>query len=124
MSQNANLTGTGVTFEVLGSTSLVGNGTINITAPISPSTNPYLGILFYQPASNTNSISLVGNAGSTLEGVIYAPTAAVNLNGNAGSTIYTDYVVSSLSLNGNASLLSYAALAGSVNPLTAPRLVE
>jgi hypothetical protein len=121
---NANLTGIGVTFEVLGSTSLAGNGTINITAPTSPTTNPYLGILFYQPATNTSSLSLVGNAGSTLEGVIYAPTAAVSLNGNAGSTIYTDYVVSSLSLNGNASLLSYGALAGTSTPLLSARLVE
>jgi len=121
---NANLTGIGVTFEVLGSTSLAGTGTINITAPTSPTTNPYLGILFYQPTSNTNSISLVGNAGSTLEGVIYAPTSAVSLNGSAGSTIYIDYVVSSLSLNGNASLLSYAALAGTSTPLLSARLVE
>lgn len=117
---NQALSGTGVTFYLLGKTSLTGNVSVDLSAPTSGS---YNGMLFYQPASNTNSMSLVGNSGSRLEGVIYAPTAKVSLTGNSGSQIYTDFVVSSLSLVGNASFQDYAAVNGA-GPLTAARLVE
>ncbi len=118
---NATLTGTNVTLDLLGSSNLTGNGILNLSAP---TTGTYSGILIYQPSSNNNAISLVGNSGSTLEGTIDAPSAAVSFTGNSGSSIYTDFVVSSLTLTGNASFKSYAALAGSAPPLTAAKLVE
>lgn len=118
---NISLTGTGVTLDLLGSTSLPGNLSLNLTAPTS---GAYSGIVIYQPASNTNTINLTGNSGSTLKGVIYAPGAAVDLTGNSGSTIYTDFVAKSLTLTGNATFQSYAASPGSASPLTSARLVE
>jgi hypothetical protein len=56
---------------------------------------------------------------------MYFPTAAFSLTGNSGTAIYTDFVVSSLSLVGNASFNDYASLGSAVNsPLTVVSLVE
>jgi Flp pilus assembly protein TadG len=117
---NVTLTGTGVTLDLLGSTSIPGNVGLNLTAPTS---GTYNGVVIYQPLSNTNPLSLTGNSGSTFEGIVYAPGAAVTLTGNSGSTLYTDFVAQSLSLVGNASLNSYASINGN-SVLTAVRLVE
>jgi hypothetical protein len=117
---NVTLTGTGVTLDLLGSSSFPGNATLNLTAPTS---GTYNGVVIFQPSTNTNSISLVGNSGSTLKGIVYAPGAAVTLTGNSGSTIYTDFVAKSLSLVGNASFNSYASINGN-SVLHAVRLVE
>ena len=116
---NVSLSGTGVTLDLLGNVNITGNATLDLTAP---TTGAYAGILVYQ--TSANNLNLTGNAGSTLEGVIYAPNAAVNFTGNSASTIYTDFVVQSLTLVGNSSFQSYAALPGSVNPITAATLVE
>ncbi len=117
---NVSLSGTGVTLDLLGSTSIPGNVALNLAAPTS---GAYNGVVIYQPLSNTNSLSLTGNSGSTFEGIVYAPGAAVTLTGNSGSTLYTDFVAHSLSLVGNASLNSYASINGN-SVLTAVRLVE
>jgi hypothetical protein len=81
------------------------------------------GVVIWQPASNTNTIQLIGTPGSTLDGIVYAPTAPLSLQGHAGATIALNFVVSSLALQGDASLTDY----NQVNPnnlLTVARLVE
>ncbi len=118
---NSSITGTGVTLILLGSSSLTGNVSLDLTAPTS---GTYDGILIDQPSSNTDPLTFTGNASSTLEGVIYAPDAAVTLTGNSGSNFYTDFVVGSLTLTGNAGFNDYAAIAGNNTPLTAVKLVE
>lgn len=118
----ATLSGSGVTIVLLGATNLQGTPTLNLTAP-NDVTNPYNGLLFYQPPSNTNTLNLIGNASSTLAGIVYAPAAPVALQGNAGATISLDFVVNNLSLIGNATLTDYSK----INPsdiLTSIRLVE
>jgi Flp pilus assembly protein TadG len=117
---NTTLSGTGVTLYLLGSTSLSGNVTLNLTAPTS---GTYSGVLLYEAASDIKPISLVGNAGSTFKGIVYAKNAAVDLKGNGSSSIYTAFVVKSLSLVGNASLQDYASLNGS-SVLSSVKLVE
>jgi Flp pilus assembly protein TadG len=110
----------GVQLVLYGATSMGGNTTMTLTAL---SGDPYDGILIWQPASNTNTLQLIGNPGSSLTGIVYAPTATVDLQGNAGAIIAVDFVVKNLSLHGNATLTSYA----SVNPnsaLQTVRLVE
>lgn len=117
---NVSISGTGVTFDLLGSTSLTGNGTLNLSAPTS---GTYNGVLFYQPSTNSSTMSLTGNSGSNIQGIVYAPSAAVTLTGNSGSQLYTDFVVSTLTLTGNPSFQDYAVMNGS-SVLTSPRLVE
>jgi hypothetical protein len=117
---NVSLTGTGVTLVLEGSTSLPGNVSLNLSAPTS---GTYNGVLIDQPSTNTNPLALTGNSGSIFKGIVYAPNAAVTLTGNSGSSIYTDFVVKSLALVGNASLNDYASINGS-SVLAAVRLVE
>ncbi len=117
---NATITGTGVTLIFLGSTSFNGNVTLNLTAP---TTGTYNGLLFFQPSSNVNSLTLNGNAGSVLHGIMYFPAAALTMNGNAGMSIYTDLVVKSLAMNGNVSFQDYAAI-NPASPLASIGLVE
>ncbi len=118
---NVTLTGTGVTLYLLGSTDLTGNVILDLTAPTS---GTYNGILIDQPASNSQTLSLAGHAGSTLQGIIYAPGANVSFTGNSDSNVYANFVVSSLTLVGNAAFNDYATIAGNNTPLTAARLVE
>jgi hypothetical protein len=117
---NVSLTGTGVTLVLEGSTSIPGNVSLNLTAPTS---GTYNGVLIDQPSTNTSPLALTGNSGSIFKGIVYAPNAAVTLTGNSGSTIYTDFVVKSLALVGNASLNDYASINGS-SVLAVVRLVE
>jgi Flp pilus assembly protein TadG len=117
---NVTVTGANVTLDLLGSSTFPGNTALNLTAPTS---GTYNGVLIYQPSSNTNLISLTGNSGATLKGIVYAPNAAVSITGNSGSSIFADFVTKSLSLVGNASFNDYASInANSV--LTSVKLVE
>lgn len=118
---NVSMAGTGVTLVLLSSTSFTGNAALNLSAPTS---GTYNGILIYQPSSNTDNLSLTGNAGSTLKGIIYAPASKVTFTGNSGSNVYADFVVKSLTLTGNAGFNDYASVAGDNTPLTAAKLVE
>jgi hypothetical protein len=118
---NASLIGTDVTLILEGSTTIPANVIMNLTAPTS---GPYNGIVMFQPSSNSSALSIAGNAGSTIKGVIYAPNAPVTFTGNAGATLYTDFVTKSLTLAGNASFNSYASLSGVSPPIQSARLVE
>jgi Putative Flp pilus-assembly TadE/G-like len=119
LSGTATLDGSaGVQLVLYGTTSMGGSTILDLTG-----SDAYGGIVIWQPASNTSPLNLIGNPGSTIDGIVYAPTAAVSLQGNAGATITVDFVVGTLSLAGNATITSYA----SVNPnsaLKTVRLVE
>jgi hypothetical protein len=104
---------------------LVLYGGINMGGNTNMTLNPMSqgGVVIWEPAPNTSPLNLVGNPGSDLEGIVYAPTAPVSLQGHAGATIRVNFVVSSLALQGDATLLDY----NQVNPnnlLTVARLVE
>jgi hypothetical protein len=118
LSGTATLNGSaGVQLVLYGATNMGGTTTLDLT-PSSPG-----GVVIWQPASNTNTMNLIGTPGSTLQGIVYAPTAPVTLQGHAGATIALNFVVSSLALQGDATLTDY----NTVNPssiLTTARLVE
>jgi hypothetical protein len=117
---NASVTGTDVTIFLMGTTNISSNVNLNLTAPTS---GVYNGVLFFQSRSNANPAAISGNSGSTLEGILYFPSASLTVSGNSGSTIYTDFIAQSLTLTGNASFQDYALVNGS-SILTAARLVE
>jgi Flp pilus assembly protein TadG len=119
-SGNVTISGSGVTLDLLGNTSLPGNVGLNLTAPTS---GTYNGIVIFQPASNANALNLNGNSGSTFQGIVYAPGAAVSLTGNSGSSIYADFIAKSLNLVGNSTLNDYASINGN-SVLSAVKLVE
>lgn len=71
------------TSNSIGSVTLNGNATINMTAP---DTGTYAGILFYQDrrATSDNNIMINGDSNSKYQGAFYFPKADVTFNGNAG----------------------------------------
>jgi hypothetical protein len=118
------ISGTGVTFYFPapgGSFTLNNGATLSLVAP---TTGTYEGMLIWEASGNVNPINIAGGTNSTLEGVIYAPSAALSLSNNAGSHVYVDLVVNSLSIVGGANLQSYASLPGVSSPITGVRLVE
>lgn len=101
--KNSNVTGNGVTLDIDSGTFTMdpGNGTLNLTAPTSgDGTNGtgIGGVVIYQPASNSNGMSLqAGHSTVTLTGFIYAPKAQISVQDNGGSTTVGGLVVDSIS---------------------------
>lgn len=120
---NNTITGTGVTFYIAsGAVTMNGNTILNVSAPTS---GTYSGMLFDQSSTDTSMATLNGNDSSTIQGIMYFPAANLTMNGNSSTVIYTDFVVSSLTLNGNINFHDYASLGASVHsPLTVVTLVE
>lgn len=116
---NGSITGTDVTFILLGTTNFANNGNVTLSAPTSGSEN---GLLFFQPKSNTDNVTLSNNGNLNMRGILYFPTANVTLSGN-GSGSYLDFVVQSLTLSSNGSFNDYATI-NSSNILSSLALVE
>ena len=98
------LTGNGV-FIVMQSGDITFNGgaTINLSAipgPSNPDTNPYGGLLFYMPMSNSGTITINGNSGSSFTGTILAPAADVKLNGTGGTGLHGQVIGYTVDLSG------------------------
>ena len=103
----------------------LGSGHPYFSAPSAVVTPPDLpppsaGVAYFQPATNTNVVTLSGGGNGTTywNGLFYAPTASVTSN---GGSIYLGYtVVGDLRLNGGGSGLGIVVdptLGGLVNPL-------
>lgn len=98
------LTGSGVSFYVGGNVSIANGVTVNLTAPYeSDGVTP--GTLFYV---NGTSVSIQGGSTSVLQGLLYAPNAAVNLANGTGTTLTMDVYAQTLTMAGGATLKSYA----------------
>jgi hypothetical protein len=119
------LNGTGVTIYIPPGGTLGGGGngntTLNLTAPTS---GAYSGVVMYQNASNTNTISFNGTPIVGLTGIVYAPGAELDLSGNTTMNLTTDLIVGSLFDKGNATIniTDYTQKFG--GPLTTIALVE
>jgi hypothetical protein len=93
--------GAGVTIYNKGGTfSISGGGSdsVNLTSPTS---GPYAGLVYYQPYSNTNTVTLSGGGGAdnfNLTGMIYLPNAHLTLNGSIPQA--SQLVTSSITVNG------------------------
>jgi len=121
---NGALTGSGVTFFIAsGSNTVVGNGNMNLSAPTS---GPYSGLLYYEPLSNNNGVSLTGNGGDNVQGIMYMPGAPVTLAGNGNLTVSLDLIADSISSTGNGSitLTNYAAIDNESSVLSKLAMVE
>jgi hypothetical protein len=95
-SGNSQLTGTGVTIILTGSSpgqvKLNGNGAITLTAP---TTGPFAKMLLMQSAnaSNTDGNILNGNSGSSFDGSIYFPNQGFTFTGSSGAATKCAMVV-------------------------------
>ena len=92
------ITGQGVTFYTQGSSSIQGGSNLSLSAPTS---GTYSGLLFFQSRSDSESLTVAGSSGSSVEGILYAPSAAVALSGSSsGATMSLDIVCDTLSVGG------------------------
>jgi hypothetical protein len=114
------MSGTGVSFYTEGQTQVTGSGSVNISAPTS---GPENGILFFQSRSDSQAMTITGSSSMNLEGIVYAPDAALSFTGSGSGTMYTDLVVGSLSFTGSTSFQNYASL-NSNTPLSSMVMVE
>jgi hypothetical protein len=79
---NGSLVGHGVTIFLMEGAELSINANQLVTLS-PPATGPYAGITVYQARGNTTELKLNGGAGSSINGFIYAPDAAVTYTGNS-----------------------------------------
>ena len=92
------VSGTGVTFYVTGAINFTGAQLINLSAPTS---GTYNGILFFAPASNTNTMNLTfGASYSVLNGIVYLPGANLSFTGITSTTFNSSIIVSTFSFTG------------------------
>jgi Flp pilus assembly protein TadG len=103
---NANISGSGVTIYLAGSSSITinGNATVNLSAP---TTGTYSGILFYGDPTNTASVNnkFNGTAASKLTGALYFPTQDVSYLGNfSGTSGCMQIVAKTVQWTGNTSM--------------------
>jgi urease beta subunit len=104
---NSTLTGTGVTFYntsatgyAYGPIDMNGNETANLSAPTSGAME---GLLFFQDrsiAAGSAASTVIGNAATTFDGVVYFPTTALKFLGNSSTTGYTFLVADTISIIG------------------------
>jgi len=116
---NAKITGSGVTFFVLGGgLSFGGTADVSLTPPTSgpfqnilvfqwrcPGSNPTLNPCPGNPPPNQSNLKITGgsSANLTLGGVIYAPASAlVSLSGGNASLSVTAVVAQNVKVSGNA----------------------
>lgn len=123
------ITGTGVTFYLPNITAAFNDGgteTWNVTAPTTAPLGGggfYNGVLFYQDPSDTNALNFNLSNNSTLEGIIYAPTANVTITADNTTTLYESVDSASLTLTGGGTLQNYNTI-NNASVLTAAKLVE
>ena len=114
------VTGSNVTFYITGKTSVTG-GTLNLSAPTS---GAYNSILIFQSRSSSENLKFSGMSGSTLNGIVYAPTANLTFTGSSAGTNYNiSLVANTVSFSGQSTLNNYSLINGS-SPLGAAKLVE
>jgi hypothetical protein len=92
------------TSNSIGSITLNGNATLNMTAP---DTGTYKGILFYQDrrATSDNTVTVNGDSNSVFRGAFYFPKADLTFNGNAGmNTNCMQIVAKDVAFSGNSSI--------------------
>ncbi len=115
VSGNGNVSGNGVMIDNAGNGSsygninLSGNGNISLTPMTS---GPYDGILFFQPRTNTKTITLSGNGIVMPGGLIYAPTAPLGISGNG--QFRGSLIVDTINISGNTILNQSTGAGGTV----------
>jgi hypothetical protein len=118
------LGGAGVTFYLVGLGSVnIGNGAnLNFSAPTS---GTYDGILFYQDRTDILPAVVEGGSSSTLQGILYFPSAALLIGNGSTSTVSTPIIASSIAMVGGSKVIDqdYSAI-NSSSPLATPKLVE
>ncbi len=131
----SNLGGNGVFFYLIGGASLtIDNGAnVNLVAggstesggSTAPTVSSYNGVLLYQAASDTSTVSVQGGSNTYMAGSLYAPGAPMNLANGSALNIHGGIVASSLTMAGGGTLTTSATTnEGSLSIGGSPKLVQ
>jgi hypothetical protein len=106
-----------------GGITVTGSGSMNLTAPTS---GPYNGVLLFQPSGDSSAMALTGSGGSTIQGILYAPSSKLTLTGSGSMTVSLDIIVDALSVTGSGSVTdtNYAAVTNTNTALSKLVMVE
>lgn len=127
---SGNVSGTAITIFNTGSAAypagplnVTGSGSFNLSAP---SSGAQQGMLFFQPASNTNAVSIVGSGGSVFNGNLYFPAASLSITGSAGATLPFGVIIAKdISMTGSGTIsVTNAFLPAGGTSSTKPILVN
>ena len=99
--------GNGVFFYLEGNASLtIANGAnVNLAAPTS---GTYSGILIYQAAGDTQTMTIAGGSSTSINGAFFAPGATLALSNGSGASLRGAIVAQSLTLSGGGTLNAVA----------------
>ena len=84
---NSTVTGTGVTIYNKGYLNIGGSSNVTLSAP---TTGTYQGIVIFQSRTDSQTLTISGNATATLTGEVYAADAQLNLSGNGNRWVNGD----------------------------------
>jgi hypothetical protein len=120
---SSSVSATGVSFYTEGSTTVTGSGPMTLIAPTSGSNS---GVLFFQSRSDTDGMQITGSSNLNMQGIIYAPAAALTLTGSGSMSISTDMIVDSLAVTGSPTITNtdYATVTNTGSVLGKLTLVE
>jgi Flp pilus assembly protein TadG len=105
-----------------GSLSITGSGGFNLSAPLS---GPQQGMLFFQPASNTNDVTITGSSSSVFNGNLYTPTAALTMTGSGGAALpFGAIIAKNITLTGSGAISVTNAFIPNGGGSTKPVLVN
>jgi hypothetical protein len=110
-----NYVGKGVLIVLLsGEIKQTGNDSMTFTAPknlIDANGKQWSGMVFYAPASNTETFQFGGNSGAFFQGTIFAPGATCDIGGTEDSKMqHTSFVCNTFKFHGNPNVnISYKA---------------
>jgi Putative Flp pilus-assembly TadE/G-like len=111
---NVTIYNTAGTGQTAGGVSIVGNATVNLTAPTS---GTYMGIAFFQDPALTNTATIANSATGVITGTYYFPSAAFNFTGNTATAVTAAFVASTMTIAGSSTL--NADVTGSTTGLAA-----
>jgi len=131
----SNLGGNGVFFYLIGGASLVIDNGANVNlvsggstesgGGTAPTVSSYNGVLLYQAASDTSTVSIQGGSNSYFSGSLYAPGAAMNLANGSTLNLNGGIVASSLTMAGGGTFITRATTnEGSLSLGGSPKLVQ
>jgi hypothetical protein len=124
------VSGTGVTFVLLGDSSLtINGGTVNLSAPATNSFSSDLnGVLIDDQAPNKSSNAVTVNGGGTvaLGGAMYFPNVNVTWSGNVQNTntACSEVVANTITINGNAYMDSKDCVPATISHTQVVTLVQ
>jgi hypothetical protein len=97
---NGVLQGSGVMIYISTGSVDISSGTVSLTPP---TTGTYANISIFQARNDQNSMTLKGNSGTNIGGVIYAAQSQVTITGGSNIIPGVAFIVSTLTITGNSS---------------------